>query len=272
VNDTSMSPVVLMYHRVCRDEAVRPSEFVVSASTFRRQMSWLARHGYYTPRISAVLRDGGRAPCVCGRPVVLTFDDGYRDVLENAVPVLRSFGFTAAVFPVLDLARRFNHWDDEPELAGPLLTPDELRATEAAGLELGSHSMTHAALTSAPDAELRWELARSREVLAGIAERPIPVLAYPYGAVDERVKEAVREAGYDAAFAVNSGPLDWRADAYEIRRQRVANGASDAYMRFVLSGAEKLYAWSKWKVRTGFGSMTRHPPRPQASPPALHEE
>ncbi len=262
VNGTSMSPVVLMYHRVCRGEPRRPSEFVVSAETFRRQMSWLARHGYYTPRISAVLRDGGRAPCVCGRPVVITFDDGYRDVLESAVPVLRAFGFTAAVFPVLDLARRYNHWDEGPELSGPLLTADELRAVEGAGLELGSHTLTHPELTRAPDDVLRFELARSREVLEGVAARPIPVLAYPYGEVDERVKAAARAAGYVAAFAVNSGPLDWRGDAFEIRRQRVGNGASDAYMRFILSGAEKLYAWSKWKVRTGLESMTRHPARP----------
>lgn len=266
MNEASMSPVVLMYHRVSRDEPRRPSEFVVSAATFRRQMSWLARHGYYTPRISAVLRDGGRAPCVCGRPVVITFDDGYRDVLENAVPVLRSFGFTAAVFPVLDLSRRFNHWDEGPELSGPLLTPAELRAVEDAGHELGSHTLTHPVLTRAPDHVLRDELARSRDVLAGIAARPIPVLAYPYGEVDDRVKGAVREAGYDAAFAVASGPLDWRGDAFEIRRQLVGNSASDAYMRFILSGAEKLYAWSKWKVRTGLASMTRHPLRP-----ALHE-
>jgi peptidoglycan/xylan/chitin deacetylase (PgdA/CDA1 family) len=251
-----------MYHRVRGDEPRRPSEFVVSASTFRRQMSWLARHGYFTPRMSDVLRDGGRAPCVCGRPVVITFDDGYRDVLENAVPVLRSFGFTAAVFPVLDLARRFNHWDEGPALSGPLLTPDELRAVEGAGLELGSHTMTHAALTRVPDDALRFELARSREVLARIVSRPIPVLAYPYGEVDERVKDAAREAGYDAALAVGSGPLDWRDDGYEIRRQRVGDNASDAYMRFILSGAEKLYAWSKWKVRRGLGSMARHPPRP----------
>lgn len=266
MNDTTMSPVVLMYHRVCRDEDWRPSEFVVSASTFRRQVSWLARHGFYTPRVSDVLRDGGRAPCLCGRPVVLTFDDGYADVLANAVPALRSVGFTAAVFPVLDLGRRFNHWDAALELAGPLLTPDELRAVEAAGLELGSHTMTHASLPEVGDDALRWELARSREVLAGIAARPLPVLAYPYGEVDERVKGAVRDAGFEAALAVNSGPLDWRADPFEVRRQRVGGVASDAYMRFILSGAEKLYAWSKWKVRRGLASMTGHGPDA-----ALHE-
>jgi peptidoglycan/xylan/chitin deacetylase (PgdA/CDA1 family) len=253
-----MSPVVLMYHRICRDDAWRESEFVVTASAFRRQMSWLARHGCYTPRLSDVLRDGGRAPSVCGRPVVVTFDDGYADVLEHAAPVLASFGFTAAVFPVLDLARRFNHWDEAPELKGPLLDVDGLRALERAGFELGSHTMTHAWLTEADDRALAWELARSREVLAGIAARPLPVLAYPYGDVDARVKRAARAAGYEAGLAVNSGPLDWRADPYEIRRQRVGNGAGDAYLRLILSGAEKLYAWSKWKVRRGFASVTRH--------------
>ena len=256
--NTMLSPVVLMYHRVCRDEAWQPSEFVVSSTAFRRQMSWLARHGYYTPRLSDVLRDGGRAPCVCGRPVVITFDDGYADVLENAVPVLRGFGFTGAVFPVLDPARRFNHWDDAPALAGPLLPLAELRALERAGLEVGSHTMTHTALTRADDRALAWELRRSREVLAAAVAEPLPVLAYPYGDVDARVKRAARDAGYEAALAVNSGPLEWRADAFEIRRQRVGNAASDAYMRLILSGAEKLYAWSKWKVRRGLASMAGH--------------
>ncbi len=267
MNAMSTNPVVLMYHRVCRDEDWRPSAFVVSASAFRRQMAWLARHGCYTPRVSDVLRDGGRAPAVCGRPVVITFDDGYADVLANAVPILRAFGFTAAVFPVLDLARRFNHWDEAPELAAPLLSTDELRAVDAAGLELGSHTMTHASLVTADDGALRWELERSREVLAGIAVRPLPVVAYPFGDVDDRVKEAARAAGYEAALAVNSGPLDWRADPLEVRRQRVGNGASDAYLKFILSGAEKLYAWSKWKVRRGFASVAGH-----AAGPAPHEE
>jgi peptidoglycan/xylan/chitin deacetylase (PgdA/CDA1 family) len=262
-----VSPAVLMYHRVCRDEAWRPSEFVVTTTAFRRQMSWLARHGYYTPRLSDVLRDGGRAPCVVGRPVIITFDDGYADVLENAVPVLRAHGFTAAVFPVLDLERRFNDWDDAPELAGPLLAVEELRALERSGLEVGSHTMTHACLTRAGHEALAWELERSREVLAEIAARPLPVLAYPYGDVDERVKRAARAAGYEAALAVSSGPLDWRDDAYEIRRQRMGNASSDAYLRLIVSGAGKLYAWSKWRVRRGLASMTRH-----ASAPPLQVE
>jgi peptidoglycan/xylan/chitin deacetylase (PgdA/CDA1 family) len=253
-----VSPIVLMYHRVCADAEWRPSEFVVTASTFRAQMRYLAEHGYYTPRLSDVLRAGGKAPRGRRTPVLLTFDDGYRDNLENAVPVLREHGFTAAVFPVLDLSRRLNCWDQAPALRAPLLDERELRAVEDAGLELGSHTMTHPWLTRSGAAELADELARSREVLARVAARPLPVLAYPYGDVDARVKRAVLEAGYSAALAVNSGPLEIGADPLEIRRQRVGNGASEAYLRLILSGAEKLYAWSKWKVRARLASARRH--------------
>jgi peptidoglycan/xylan/chitin deacetylase (PgdA/CDA1 family) len=252
-----VSPLVLMYHRVCADAEWRQSEFVVTASTFRAQMRYLAEHGYYTPRLSEVLRAGGLARRGRRVPVVLTFDDGYRDNLENAVPVLRELGLTAAVFPVLDLGRRLNFWDDAPALRAPLLDARELRAVEEAGLEVGSHTMTHAWLTRASAAELADELARSRRVLASLVARPLPVLAYPYGDVDARVKGAVREAGYSAALAVNSGPLEIAADPLEIRRQRVGNGASDAYLGLILSGAEKLYAWSKWKVRSRLAWVRR---------------
>jgi peptidoglycan/xylan/chitin deacetylase (PgdA/CDA1 family) len=252
------SPVVLMYHRVCADGEWRGSEFVVTASVFRNQMTWLAEHGYWTPRLSEVLRAGGRAPCLTGRPVVLTFDDGYADNLVHALPVLRELGFTAAFFPVLDLQRRVNHWDTEPELRAPLLSVADMRALEGAGMALGSHTMTHPRLTRASPAELADELARSREVLASFAADPLPVLAYPYGDVDARVKEAARAAGYEAALAVNSGPLEMGADPFEIRRQRVGNSSREAYLRLMLSGAEKLYAWSKWKVAMRLAAMRRH--------------
>jgi peptidoglycan/xylan/chitin deacetylase (PgdA/CDA1 family) len=245
-----VNPIVLMYHRVCADRDAGPSEFVVSAATFRRQLRWLAERGCWTPRLSDVLRAGGRAPRRPGQPVILTFDDGYADNLAHAIPALREVGFTAALFPVLDLERRTNTWDDEPALRAPLLSVGELREVEAAGVELGSHGLRHRHLTRCSDAELHEELVRSREVLAEIAARPLPVLAYPYGEVDPRVKRAVRAAGYEAALAVNSGPLELAADRYEIRRQRVMDSASDAYLSVLLSGTEKLWQWSKWRVRS----------------------
>jgi peptidoglycan/xylan/chitin deacetylase (PgdA/CDA1 family) len=255
---------VLLYHRVCRDGEWRPSEFIVTASVFREQMRYLSERGYYTPRLSTVLGWKGRPPRTPRRPVVITFDDGYVDNLENALPVLEERGFTAAVFPVLDLRRRVNWWDTTRALRAPLLSPADMRALEAAGLELGSHTVTHPRLTRASDAQLADELTRSREVLASIVARPLPVLAYPYGDVDERVKRAVRRAGYLAGLAVSSGPLELQSDPLEIRRECVANSATDAYMALRLSGAQRLYAWSKWKVRSGLHSVKRWMPERRA--------
>jgi peptidoglycan/xylan/chitin deacetylase (PgdA/CDA1 family) len=256
-----VDPVVLMYHRVCADDAWRPSDFLVTASVFREQMRYLAENDYYTPRLSDVLGWGRHPPHTPRRPVVLTFDDGYADTFDNALPILEEFGFTAAVFPVLGSAGSFSWWESDPALRAALLRPADMRAMEAAGLEFGSHTVTHPRLTLTSDSELTDELTRSREVLASIVSRPLPVLAYPYGDLNERVKRAVRDAGYSAALAVSSGPLELHADPFEIRRQCISNSSSEPYMKLKLCGALKLYAWSKWKVRAGLASLRSWPER-----------
>ena len=242
-------PPILIYHRICRDDESFRCEFVVTTSVFREQMKYLARRNYYTPRLSEVLAWNGQAPRTEKAPVVLTFDDGYLDNFENALPILQEFGFTGAVFPVLDPDRRTSWWDDLPALRAALMSPQQIRAMEHAGMEFGSHSLSHRSLPQLTDSELAEELTRSREVLGSIVERPLAVLAYPYGDANERVKRAVQRAGYSAALAVNSGPLAIETDRYEIRRVRVTNRASEAYMKFKLSGAEQRYRWLKWKVR-----------------------
>jgi len=255
-----VQPIVLLYHRICADDAWSPSDFLVTTSVFRAQMRYLASCNYYTPRMSEVLDWNGRVPRTGRTPVLLTFDDGYVDTFALALPILRELGFGATVFPVLDLSCRFNTWDSTPALRAPLLSPGDMRAMEKVGVEFGSHTVTHPRLTRSSDAELTDELDRSRVILGSIVARPLPVLAYPYGEVDERVKRAVRGAGYSAAMAVSSGPLDLHGDPFEVRRQCVTNSASEAYMRLTLSGARKLYSWSKWKFRAGLDAMKG--PRP----------
>jgi peptidoglycan/xylan/chitin deacetylase (PgdA/CDA1 family) len=246
----SIGPPILLYHRICRAEEWHPSEIIVTTAVFREQMRYLARGDYYTPSLSEVLAWNGRAPPTSKTPVIITFDDGYADNFENAFPILQEFGFTAAVFPVLDLQRRLTWWDHLP-VRTALLTPENIRSMEAAGIEFGSHSVSHASLVRLSDSELAEELTRSREVLGSIVDRPLPVFAYPYGELDERVKRAVQSTGYSAALAVNSGPLGMHGDLFEIRRLPITNIANAAYMRFKLSGADTLYRWLKWQARKG---------------------
>jgi peptidoglycan/xylan/chitin deacetylase (PgdA/CDA1 family) len=246
-------PVVLLYHRICADQDWRASEFVVPLSIFRAQMEFLARGPHRVCRLSEIL--AGRGPSAPVTPVVITFDDGYADFRTHAAPVLGALGLAAAVFPVLGPTPGSASWGAPPALHAPLLRLGDLRALEEDGFEFGSHTLTHPPLTSCREPELDRELRGSREALAAAVARPLDAVAYPFGAVDGRVKRAARRAGYTAGLAVGTGPLALHADPLEIRRQSMTSSASEAYLRMKLSGADKVLSWAKWRLSAGFRAV-----------------
>lgn len=246
---------VLMYHQVCEDGTFGPSEFIVSASTFRRQLQYLADHGFSTPRIADVL--GGRNGAG-DKPVILTFDDGYLNNYQVAFPLLQEFGFSALVSLVADPALHTNEWDMRKGIApAPLMEPRHIREMAEHGIEFASHSYRHQSLPQLNNEELTMELLRSKEVIEEILGKRAEALVYPYGDVDERVKRAVREAGYDCAFATNSGPLDFYADLYEIRRMLIVNSADPIYLRWLLSGGKKMFMWGLGMTKRLLGKRNK---------------
>ncbi|TKJ28122.1 polysaccharide deacetylase family protein [Blastococcus sp. CCUG 61487] len=129
--------------------------------------------------------------------VALTFDDGYLDFLEYAVPVLDRHGMTGTVYVVTDRLGGENDWDEGPRL--PLMDADQVRRVAAAGHEVGSHSATHAHLSGLDAAALRAEVAGSRATLEDVLGAPVHGFCYPYGDVDAAAADAARDAGYDHA-------------------------------------------------------------------------
>jgi peptidoglycan/xylan/chitin deacetylase (PgdA/CDA1 family) len=238
---------VLMYHRVWSGMSDNRSKYVVHADTFRRQMKYFADSGFYTPKLadalanSGTLFDGGR------KPLLITFDDGYLDTYENALPALLDFGFQAIVFIVTDFSNRTNWWDTPKHIAeAQLMGPRHIREMRTRGIEFGSHGVSHRSLPLVSSDELEFELRRSKKAAEEVLGYPVQYFAYPYGEVDERVKLATISAGYDCAFAFNSGPLHFHADPYEIRRALIGNHSSDMYLYWKLSGVEKAFKWSEW--------------------------
>lgn len=128
-------PWTLMYHSVdeCRDD---PYLVTVTPERLRRQLEWLRRRGLTGVGVGELLRAhaAGRA----SRLVGLTFDDGYADFLEHAVPLLLRYGHTATVFVLPGRLGGVNAWDEKGPRK-PLLTTDGIRAAAAAGMEVGSH-------------------------------------------------------------------------------------------------------------------------------------
>jgi len=249
----------LVYHRVCSDHESAHSDFVVTKTVFQKQMEYLACHDCYTPRLDDLLTGKTNGGISAKRPVILTFDDGYLCIYQNAFPVLQNFGFTAIVFPVTDFSRRTNWWDfKDKAMRAPLLEPHHVDEMRTAGIQFGSHSVNHPSLPCLADDELVEELVRSKQTLEDITKETVSMLAYPYGDVNERVKSAAREAGYSCAFAVNSGPFNFYKDVYEIRRVSVANNSNATYMFSILSGLNAAYKWGKWSAKRLLGFSNQY--------------
>ncbi len=193
---------MLLYHKV--DEVppgVRHPEIYVTPEQFAEQMRILRRLGMRTvtlPEYVAYRRGEGTLP---PRPVVVTFDDGYRSNYEVAFPILQRFACRATIFVVPGLFGGTNVWDpDEPQ--EPLLHPCEIREMQRAGIDFQSHTRTHARLTTLAPSEALCELRSSRCALEQALGAPVRAVAYPWGAYDDTVLRLAEEAGYDAGCIV----------------------------------------------------------------------
>jgi peptidoglycan/xylan/chitin deacetylase (PgdA/CDA1 family) len=198
----SFQALVLCYHSVS-DTWAHP--LAVTTRAFERQLRSLLRRGY-RPLPAAELAEGPR------RGLHITFDDAYRSVL-SALPTLRRLGLPATIFVSTGFAE-LGRPLDVPELAAEAaehpeeletMTWDEVAAVARDGTEIGSHAVSHPHLTRLSDAELEAELRDSRARLEDELKRPCRFFAYPYGEHDPRVRDAVRRAGYEAAFALADG-------------------------------------------------------------------
>ncbi|WP_405826324.1 polysaccharide deacetylase family protein [Streptomyces sp. NBC_01390] len=192
-----------MYHSVgdCSDD---PYRVTVTPERLDAQLRWLHRRGLRGVGVAELLAARSRGE---GRGLVgLTFDDGYADFVTNALPVLRRWKCGATLFVLPGRLGGENAWDPLGPRK-PLLTADGIRAVAGAGIELGSHGLTHVDLTKADDELLRAEVTESRALLAELSGAPVAGFCYPYGTVDQRAADAVRAAGYGYGCAIDPGQL-----------------------------------------------------------------
>ncbi|MBA2472668.1 MAG: polysaccharide deacetylase family protein [Pseudonocardiales bacterium] len=196
-------PPVLMYHSVAPYDH-DPYLVTVRPQRFEQQMRWLHRRRLRATSMRELLaaRRNGADRGLVG----LTFDDGYSDFREHALPVLARFGFTATVFVIADLLGGANSWD-QPGPRKTLMTAGEIRHIAASGIEIGSHSRRHVSLTSITTAELTAEVSGSRAILQEVSGQDVSGFCYPYGHIDALAVNAVRAAGYQYGCAIWRSPL-----------------------------------------------------------------
>lgn len=198
--DSAPVPWIAMYHSV-GDCSADPYRITVTPDRLDRQLTWLHRRGLRGVSVAELLTAADRT-----RLVGLTFDDGYADFVENALPVLERHDFGATLFVLPGRLGGDNAWDPLGPRK-PLLTADGIRRAAEAGVEIGSHGLTHIDLTRADDLRLKAETVESRAALEELTGGEVTGFCYPYGTVDQRAVDAVRDAGYSYACAIDPGPL-----------------------------------------------------------------
>jgi peptidoglycan/xylan/chitin deacetylase (PgdA/CDA1 family) len=207
---------ILFYHRISDDD----DELAVTPRRFRQQMDYLASQSYRVVDVlqAVELLDAGAASA---RTVGLSFDDGYVDVAEQALPILQERGFRATVFVSAAVASgwaRFD-WYREPP---PVLGWDEMVDLDREGtLQFEAHSLTHPNLPSLRPEVAHEEIVGSKTELEARLDRPVQVFSYPFGLYGLRERGMVEAAGFRAAVTCEPGPNTRSTDRLCLRRRQV---------------------------------------------------
>jgi Polysaccharide deacetylase len=197
-------PVPILEYHVLGEppEGEEYPELFVARPEFRQQLEWLDENGYQAVTLEQVEEAWSRGGTLPPKPVVLSFDDGYRPQFTFALPQLRKHGWAG----VLNL-----------KAEGSDLYESNVKAMIAAGWELASHTVNHSDLTTLGPEELEYEVAESRKLLQREFGVPVKNFCYPAGAFDSAVIEAVEAAGYEGATTEIPGYAE-RDAPYELAR------------------------------------------------------
>jgi peptidoglycan/xylan/chitin deacetylase (PgdA/CDA1 family)/GT2 family glycosyltransferase len=237
--------VVLVYHAVADlsdDRAL--AHYGVPSARFAQQLDTVIRNGWTFVDLDAVLGALAGQRHLPKRSVLLTFDDGYADLLSAAAPLLAERGIPAVAFAVADSVGGTNEWDREigaGEL--PLLDADGLRALAAQGIEIGSHGCSHRRLANLAPRELSGELEGSASGLEALGLPQPRALSYPYGVWSPAVASAARQAGYEAAFTVRPGVVRRDSDRFALARVEVLASDTPRTLRLKVATAGWRDRW-----------------------------
>jgi peptidoglycan/xylan/chitin deacetylase (PgdA/CDA1 family) len=223
---------ILVYHTIGKPPESPLCDELISPERFEQQLRWLSRRRRIVPLVETLSRSEKE------RLVAITFDDGYRDNLTVALPLLEKYSLPMTLFVVAGFVDRSGYLSrcELREISGhPLVT-------------IGSHGLSHRHFTRLLSAEARAELFESRQILEGITNRKIDLLAWPFGECDADLERLSAECGYRASWSV------WKGTNSPHSRWRVPLGRRDNLLRFIAKSAG-VYGvtearWHRWRERS----------------------
>lgn len=182
----------------------------IGTEEFSAQLEWFQKRGWDFISATALLDALGGKSVLPAQSLLVTFDDAYESLLENALPVLRRFSAPAVVFAPTQFVGATNLFDHGLEPTERIADWKTLAAFEEAGVSVESHGSSHRGFSLLSQGEIEQELEVSRQAIRKNLGKDSRMFAFPYGdAGDDQnaVRSAIRRAGYDAAFLYGGGPF-----------------------------------------------------------------
>ena len=171
---------VLLYHSISNDN----SPMSLNINFFENQMKYLKNNGFQTVDFNEIDPN-----LKSKKQIIITFDDGYKDILNNALPILKKYNFKATSFFVTNLIGQNNSWDVKKKsyIKKEIMNPSDILQWISSGMHIGSHSHNHVDLTKISEEKLLYELEFSKKFLEDKFDNKNNIFCYPYGKVNENV-------------------------------------------------------------------------------------
>ncbi len=206
---------VLMYHHVldpASDANAIRRDLSVSPAKFEAQLRYLIERGYQAITLKDLIMYLQLGQPLPPKPVVLTFDDGFKDQYTNAYPLLESHDYVGTFF----IITRFADEGREEHMSWT-----DIEVLHAAGMEIGSHSYTHPSLRGKSFDYIVWQVLGSKEAIEARTHEPVRFFSYPSGQYDQLTIDVLRSCGYWGAVTVEAGSLQSSERTFELKRIRV---------------------------------------------------
>jgi peptidoglycan/xylan/chitin deacetylase (PgdA/CDA1 family) len=215
----------LMYHKIPENEIQSKHKIFVTRANFEKHLQFFKSRGFETLTFSQ-LEKFRKAELSFKtfpkKPLLLTFDDGYRDNLENASPLLKKYGFKAQLFLLANSQINQNSWDaGSTEPAHEIVAGKDRKLWLDSAFEIGSHGFSHEKITDLDDAAAFKELSESKKSLEAEFKVPVNSFAFTYGITSDVGTTLAQKAGYSYALNTDNGALLMEEDPYAIFRVNI---------------------------------------------------
>lgn len=204
VEQDNRAVLVLNYHKIANEH----KSLSVTLDDFEQHMKWLQEYGFtcITPgQLYDFVANGAELP---EKPVLITFDDGYKDNYTNAFPIMKKYGMKGTIFVVTGFLGVYDNY----------LTWDQAKELLDAGFNIESHTYSHKSMTEASDEDITKELVKSRQTIKEKLGIDSDFMAYPTGTYNLHIAELVKEAGYKGAFTIKYDNVSRDSNVYALER------------------------------------------------------